>query len=338
MSVIRHTVVKDSQGAQITLTTRSLSLQLLVETNSEADEQRVIEQYVVAQGYTAGSNYAYGNGSDNSVILKQIHIRRHPDPGSLKLWYVDLTYELPDSEDNTDENGDATSNPTEYYGQIETGFVVFDEPVRQAENLEAFPNRPANTLGPVTTSAGEIVVPPPNKTSHYLYLRLTKNCVSYSADLASQYMNTVNSDQARIFSRRIGFEMTIPKFCGKITNIGATWQQANGYSFWRVQTEILVNWREWRHKELDAGFYAKAEAGDADGQGGSVLAGDVVNGKWNVRRVKECFGQDTSKPVLLDGRGLVKIKAGGKLDPTYLPYRIYYEYQWAGLLASVFPP
>ena len=72
-----------------------------------------------------------------------------------------------------------------------------------------------------------------------------------------------------------------------------------------INAEIIVDPDGWRWAILDSGTAARADAGDPDGEGGTISPGDLVAGKPRLRQLVDGSAnpQPLQNPVPLDGNG-----------------------------------
>ncbi|HOQ06082.1 MAG TPA: hypothetical protein PKY88_12815 [Anaerohalosphaeraceae bacterium] len=199
-----------------------------------------------------------------------------PEVGALH-WRVTCTYEY-------------SENPLEQEPKVEFLFAEHSEIVDV--------DREGNAL---LMSSGEPLDPPLEEPFNDLVIRITRNEESFDPLLASQYVDTVNSNTMIINGT------SFPAYTIKCESISASKFKWGSKTLWEVSYEFVVRTAAkpgtseifgWRRRVLDQGFYK------------------LENGKRV--RITDANGEPIVSPKLLNG-------SGGELPEQSSPYYHYFE-------------
>lgn len=168
---------------------------------------------------------------------------------------------------------------------------------------------------PISNSAGDVYDPPLERDFSRLILRVEKNFASYDPLLASQYANTVNSDNWLGFPK---WTILCKPFKGKLTI-------DHGVTYWRVTFEFHFDFRRWTSKVWDTGLREFITQQDIDNK---RVSPDIKKPGYN--HIKNADGTFITEPILLNGAGYRLIPPGGVLSPAlamdgiiYNQFRLY---------------
>jgi len=300
---------------------------------------------------STGSTYAMGNETDATAYLYDLSAKRVS--GTRLLWHVTAKYKRlsgdDDQDEHTDENGEPQDDPLLWHNQIGVTFQKHTIPVDVAWNLidigvpggAPTGQRPEGRPGPVINSAFTVLDPPLEKEESTMIVRVTKNELTFP-QLASGFIDTINSDPFTISKIRYNFFMLFFKNTAKLAGVDGSFQFENNTVFWKNTYELHVNERSfapaannaghpgfepkgWNEEVLDRGIYGIAVDGLDDGRGGSYT-GNPTGAQTGVQRLQSRGGGSVDEPILLNGRGLPATMTDTNTgDPVYLPYRIYQE-------------
>lgn len=291
----------------------------------------VVENYGGPQAGEFG--YQVGNDVDNNLLCVEVDPQRQNEDNGRILWHVVASFKYPDDQP-VDSQGQPSGNPIDWLPEITITPQTILKPVEKAKNVTAFPGRPADTEGPVTSSAHEVFVPAPEKEhTRWLYSIRSNHAIIPIAHHGLQ--NTINSDVITLqILRPNGLELVdvFNKFELKVEAFTLKSKYERGVPYWEASLDLLFDKDTWRPEYLDKGVFAVAGDGDPDGHGGTFVADEqqavqgqhtvIEAGAAPVRRILDPLGRPVGAPVLLDGEGK-PLDAGA--EPVYLKYKIYPE-------------
>lgn len=332
---------------------RTYTAPWFVETDGVRVAAKEVLDYVEAQGYGHGSTYSYLDEADGGVFRTGAAPKRID--GALEQWLVTLTYTVPDPEDEEqDEDGNPTDNPLDFRMRHEWANIPYEVAAKHCWNYTAIPvagtssyNRPQDTPGPCTNSAGVPFDPPPTKTEHIRVWRVTAYLQDYDLGLLEQVdkINTAPMKFHNDLITKYNFEQVpgltyFPTASVKLADVGATFRVQNNVKYWEYTLEWHIRFwgtltgqpRGWLEPMLDRGFARRAGAGDPDGRGGSdISSGDLEEAMARVTPIRDLDGSRVPEIILLDGAGQPATGDDEK-NGVYLYYRFN---EWTDFQANV---
>lgn len=303
-----------------------------VTTDSDRDGPKEIVRYMTDQARRGlGSAMVYADEEDPFAFCQSIAPTRKAN--SLREWSVQLEYasnpsQDPDKPKWLDDNGQPTGDPLAWRGDLRIGEAYVQAPVWKAWNVDPFPHpdatggvysRPADTLGPVVNSAGMVLDPPLLNEVTEVILSYASNVDTFKQEYIDECVNHINGSKLRLglyLAKRFNMEqLQYEAYCIKCTAGEAVFASAvdDGElkEYWRVAYEFRLRQREsetypfdgWLESVLDRGYSRGLGAGDPDGYGGTVSAGDLKEGEAKATPIRGHDGLPVSEMVLLNGGG-----------------------------------
>ena len=211
-----------------------------------------------------GSPLTLGNGSDKSVVVKNIDV----DTVDNSDRDFDITYSYEPASAESDlqpqqgTDGTLTTDPLLWLDEIDISFTQTLEVVESAvfhgfsDKNGAAIRHPIMDVGnvmPPMNSAAVPYDPPIEKEVDIRVIRISKNVLQYDGLFFDQYQGAVNSDFVTIDKPGYDYRDVIRPLCGKIKAIGGAYQFVNGSQYWKQTIEIHVHPNGWRRKLLDIG-------------------------------------------------------------------------------------
>ena len=292
-----------------------------------------------------GSTYVFGNDSDPFAFAKSIHPNRR---GTSLLWDVTVVFGPQENEEDEgqpvgrNENGDPVDDPLEEAPSITVRPLFMTKAVEKAwyrgvveggalDRRALGLGRPVDSIGAVVNS---VMVPfdPPLESDYFrTSINISVNFQDFNQDQFKTFVNTVNA--AQITVNRVGFQLTLAPFTGKITNINGTRRSRNGKIFWQGDLELQVDdVFTWRVDVLDRGYVGRACDGDPNGEGGNWddYTDPPKDGRAQVQVIRDRNGDPITEPVRLDGKGQ-PLKCNDA--DIFIRYSVYPELNWLPLNA-----
>lgn len=214
-----------------------------------------------------------GGGYDNHSSCQSVEAAVDQDDAT--TWLVTCHYTAPSV-----DPAKYPDNPAEKNADIEWDFDTTQKPVWQDVSGH-----------PVTNSANDPFDPPLEIDKSRPVFRITRNFVDFDPSIAGAYKDAVNSDTFLGYSAG--------KVCLK--GLRAKLKIQNGYTFWEVSAEFVIDHEGWNLRPVDAGMRDKDDNVFRDPKDGTPLG----------------------SPTLLDGGGFKKPKnVDGSITPTYLSFQV----------------
>lgn len=310
-----------------------------VELDSRSDGPQVAADFL---GIMLGSTYSYGNESDPFAFAKSISPQRRGDSNIVDVTIVFGPIDNEEQDDGEprgrDEDGNPTDDPLAEAPSITVRPIfmtrVIEKAVYRGQFKEgqfqeiALDGRPVGTDGGVVNSANVPFDPPLEGDYFRTGINISLNLDNFDLDAFKSYVNTVNS--LAIGVNRVGFNLNIQPYTGKITNINGQRRSRNGQIFWEADLELQIDdVFTWRVDVLDRGYMARACDGDPDGDGNPWDYEDpVTDGQASTRVIRDRAGDPITEPTRLDGAGQPLKCADADV---FLRYSIYKEVNWVPL-------
>jgi hypothetical protein len=229
-----------------------------------------------------GQSWTMGGVTDAGALCTEVEPQQSDDSPS--VWTVTCRWSS-DHGDLEEEPNPLLRPPTISWSSTREERVEFKD--RQG-------NKYRNTVG-------DPFDPPPSTQDVHPLLTITRNEASFSAAVAYQYTNAVNS--ATFYGAAAGYV--------RINGISASSKVEGEYSFWEVTYEIQFNPRKWvPYEVLNAGPRFKAVAGADPEQN------------------KDKNGIPTTTPCLLKEDG-TKVAEDG--EPYYINFYLYDQVSFSAL-------
>ena len=285
------------------------------------------------------STYAVGNDTLTTVYCTERRWRKETMEGN--VWLCDCTFSTITG--NRDENGTPTDNPEDWRTQYEILSSQRQRDVTRAayqqfENGDTFfPIRPGvgqndPALGAIVNTAGDPIDPVPQMDDSRQHYRATFYEKTPDVERYGDYYNAVNSDAFSISQVDIAGNNDVlwsrqfqPGDC-KIMNITLSDQIVNNAAYSKVAIEFAYDPNGWWMVIPDRGMSLRGCDGDPDGRGGTVEAGDRVDGMSDQQIAFDLLGNPKNHPFLLDGAGQPLLCGA---DPVNMLWKVYTELPFA---------
>lgn len=271
------------------------------------------------------TTYQYHNDADPFAYLIELGAPRRAGGDKLKqIWLVDGIYEF------------NTENQPQYQSiRIEPYYVQVQEPIGPTKYKGAFfrtadtwqtvavgenPTYEIDSTYMIGNSAKVPILPSPERDASIPAYRI--RWVRRTALETDAHINRVNSQpftmvgDSRLFLSPVSGVAIKPTFFKvfqpgtvRLRDVQQVIRTIHGEDWYDITLEFIED--EADVYELDRGFSARAEAGDPDGKGGTLSAGDIPEGGPVYRELTDANGNPLSEPALLNGKGQPLTK-----DPT----------------------
>ena len=294
------------EGSQTRDDARRYAAVYRITVSSPYDDARVIIDHFADNPVLPwfGDHWDVGNGVDTGAFVREISPRRMDQ--SRVDWQVTVEFATPDA---VDEDGNFTDDPLEFACVVAGTMAQFSHPVERANFKSGFVGSaaaywPANTSIIPINSAGVPFNPPLEEDMGRQVLRFERNFATVNYDFAE---NGIVNSEALVVAHR-GFFKTVHALGGKVNNWAAGIRHERSIFYWHVGCEMHVKGLNednptWRRRIIDRGLSGRADAGDPDGRGGTISAGDILPGMPVVRPVTDFSGLAMREPILLNGDG-----------------------------------
>jgi len=281
-----------------------------------------------------GDPYDFGSDSDPQVFARGFRIEKHKPLATLS-WRGTVTY-YPVGEPSPDpETWDDKIWMTNRL--VATGIVqaknLSEHEVRHWQtNALIRTTRATGTKGPLTNSAGSLVMPQPNYEASYWVLVIEKIMKTFDQSFFEGYENTRNVTDLRIARNGFlgnwlpdnvrcvaitGSRSYYPGAIADIDPVISKWRWLVRHEFWIRERDV---WPDgWNISQIDIGLERAAYEGAKNSYGSGVISDyDALfsGGPGRISIMDPLTGQKMNGNTLLkDGN----INTG---DPVYLPYEI----------------
>ena len=295
-----------------------------------------------------GSFYVSGNDANIFSYLKKLRARRQKSAESMTRWLVHGKYapiDEDDEDEQPDDQGEPTENPLEHRWEITTGTARFTTPALEGINREVFNapgekfHRAVDTSGPVTNTLGEVFIPPAERDESRWTLRFAHNETTFNGDTFRPWLDAINNDGFNVHLAHaptstappaVFFNLSVAAYEAKVMSISGdprrqTYTDALGVQqvvdYYRIEVEMeIYPDGDWRYLLPNMSVSARAGAGDPDGKGGTLSAGDVGADDVGKRRLQDRWGHPMTEPTFID-----RVTGRPQADEENLTYSIYKE-------------
>lgn len=322
--------VESASAASLTasrLGRREWSAPYMLISDNDRDDAQVCVDFMDTIGRGLSMPFRYGDREDFGSFCKQIRAVRRAQ--STKHWDVTCSYapwegDKNDNEQKETKEGEPAESPLDWRWDISLSVQSLQVPVEKAWNMDPFPpndggsggvTRPVYTLGPMHNSAGITYDPPMMRNVNELILRVTANTQEYDSNLATQFVNAINSVQvswSAVLQTYYGMKAdSFPPYCVKCLAAGGVYRRTDNISYWAQTWEFALRERAselnpqdgFLETVLDRGFSRIANGAAPDGRGGTISGGDIKTGMAIASPIRDLEGERPPEMVLLNGHG-----------------------------------
>lgn len=310
MSVVYHNLHWSGATGSISNAGKQYEAVYIIKTDDALDTAQTIIEYFLNTSSLPYLNayYEYGNDVDKTAYCTSIEPQR--DNNVATQWTVTVRFETPTTEKKNEQtkDGDTSDNPIDWRDRIRSGFTQIMIPVEQATYRSGFVGtaaalRAANTFGAVYNSAFIPFIPGLEREVHIRVIRREWYSDWFDATTANDFQGKVNSNEYNIVRHDARYNDIWGIYSALVKTYEASLEIVNGFVVWKFAIEFWVNPLGWRRKIVDRGLSARCMAGDPDGKGGTVSAGDIKDGMPLHRLLLDVNGNPIAEPVLFNGDG-----------------------------------
>lgn len=312
-------------------TQRKATVGMTITCNSESDTTETVLNYLRGNASypSVGRVYNIGNTRNASLFCRAVNVNR---VGKSAIFEATAEFEPQTIQlqvTKQDGQGRPSTNPFTWRHEIHVSNYTVTVPAESGTFRGAFPpgavgnKLPLNGFTPVMNSALQRFDPPPEREVSVTVVRITKYTPTLFPHLYQRFIGSVNNDNVVINKGSYGFLYRFLPYQGKIRDVSAAFDIANGIPHFKQTLELHVNPLGWRRFILDQGddeVFAAQEKMD----GVTISNSEVGQNGFFRRRVLDPRGN----PVrgLLDGNGKL-LKKGQQ--PVFLIYQIDNELPFA---------
>jgi hypothetical protein len=225
----------------------------------------------------------------------------------------------------TSPEGKETTNPLEWYHDIDVSYTQISIPVERALFMGFDPpgiENPRLVPGVDYAIVNSAIVPldPTLETDlDITVVRISSYRLLYDDDQTKQYRGAINKDPLVISKPDHFFKITAPQYAAKIKTFGATFSVVNGVPLYRTSIEVHINPLTWIRQVVDRGLLQSVEPGDPKPDGTTYSNSDLPSPAR--KQITDDEGYPISEPVLLNGRGKPLGSDGtGEEKPVFLKW------------------
>jgi hypothetical protein len=236
-------------------------------------------------------SYVTVNESDAAALCQKIECEQFADEP--QFWKVSCRYSTKIA-DQTQQTENPLDKPADISWDVEQGQIALDRAV-VADSALSYGYSYSGDL--IANSAGDPYDPPVTIEDARMILTITRNEATFSAQLAYDYTNTINSDDF----------FGAPAHTWKCEGISGRRRFERNVLFWEVTYKFKWNPNTWKLKILDAGLREKV----------SGVLRPITDG-----------GRPVTQPALLASTG-AKLAVGG--TPNHKSFDVYFPKAFGGL-------
>jgi hypothetical protein len=294
---------------------------------------------------------ATSNDRDPDSVCKGIEISHIPQ--SAGIFKVEASYEPVDGDGDDKEkpsnDGSNSKDPLEWRDSISVSYTQITVPVMHAvfqgftrgdDGNEPFRGTSLLQVGRTyVPQASNLVpfVPLPEMEVDIKVIRITRNIPIFISNQYDKWLGTVNTDPVTIARDELNIIVSIEPLQGRLKQISAQTEFANGVSYVRREVEIWVNPRGWRGRLADMGMGCGPRL---PGESGYVSPGELDAIPANRDLVEQGVFKDDDdypigQPVPLNGFGKPLRGELKRQGEVWLNWSYYPEVAW-GWIAKEF--